>query len=128
MVKSKSEAGRRPGADPVGRDMQKKGGVSVCTGSGRCDSVVHSRGKLGEGQGRKDHEGADSGMEARVQGGKSSDRRETETGRDREGALSHCPRPVYWDVYFSVVNHNRAISSNKLLHLCTLPHLHILFL
>lgn len=57
MVKSKSAGGRRPGADPVGRDMQKKGGVSVCTGSGRCcGSVLRSREKLGEGQVRKDRE------------------------------------------------------------------------
>jgi hypothetical protein len=82
MVKSKSAGGRRPGADPVGRDMQKKGGVSVCTGSGHCcGSVLHSREKPGEGQVRKDREkGLDPGsrMEARRQGRKSGDRRETE--------------------------------------------------
>lgn len=77
MVKSKSAGGKRPGADPVGRDMQKEGGVSVCRGSGRCDSVLNSRENPGEGQVRKDREGAGSGMEAREQGGKSGDRRET---------------------------------------------------
>lgn len=77
-VKSKSAGGRRPGADRVGRDMQKEGGVSVCRGRGRGDSVLNSREKLGEGQVRKERQGAGSGMEATGQGGKSGDRRETE--------------------------------------------------
>lgn len=78
MVRSASAGGRRPGADPVVRDRQKKGGVSVDKGSGRGDSVLHSQEKLGGGagpQGPRRYWFPDGGKR---QGGKSCDRWETE--------------------------------------------------
>lgn len=85
MVRSTSAGGRRPGADPVGKDVQKKGGVSVRKGSGRGDSVQHSREKLGEGQVRRDREGTGSGMEARGREGRAvigGKQRPEEAGRE----------------------------------------------